>query len=312
MLRTPLESARASAASTTRWTWSRCTEKWTTRNRSGSRRAAREIARRTVGNTNWLRKGAMRARSVTWTGSAARCTGRASCGVFGRGPGLRPAPRRAPPQVNGKRNGNCAARLPLPTPDILNQAIATFLCSVKQAVQFKRLHYLRISTTVRASALPELNHETSPLLALLPNPAVTSPHVTEPRRHVSARRRTPPSRHRTSPNPAVTHRTSPNPAVTHRTSPNPAVTSPHVAEPRRHSPHVTEPRRHVTARRRTSRYVVPAGSPYSASASSKVLASSSAYAERRASSGAPLLSKSRSSATRARTSSSLAASMRSA
>lgn len=42
-----------------------------------------------------------RARSVTCTGSCERWTGRARCGVFARGPGLRPACFRAPPQRAG-------------------------------------------------------------------------------------------------------------------------------------------------------------------------------------------------------------------
>src|SRR5438094_3033461 len=62
-------------------------------------------ARRTAGKTRSARRQrtAAVARNVTWIGCAVLCGGRARWGTLGRPPGvgLRPAPRRRPPQVRG-------------------------------------------------------------------------------------------------------------------------------------------------------------------------------------------------------------------
>jgi hypothetical protein len=56
------------------------------------------------GKQDWLRNAPSRARSVTCTGSVARCIGRARCGVIPRAAArLRPAPRRVPPRRDPSR-----------------------------------------------------------------------------------------------------------------------------------------------------------------------------------------------------------------
>lgn len=100
----PRDSARASCASTTKWTWFVCTEKWSTRKSVRDFVAAAMASFIAVNSACSRKEGSPpRARSVTWTGWRARWTGRARWGTTGRGPGFRPAPARAPPRRRAGR-----------------------------------------------------------------------------------------------------------------------------------------------------------------------------------------------------------------
>src|SRR5260370_23427641 len=107
---TPRETMSRSAASTIKWTWSRCTEKCSTRKLSFD---ARDSARFAAANATRVRSDgkSLRRRKVTCKGKRAACFGLVTCGTDGRGPFLRPAPGRRPPQVRGAGNESCLSIL---------------------------------------------------------------------------------------------------------------------------------------------------------------------------------------------------------